>query len=185
MKPSLVLLAVLTVLAVGLSASSRPSAAPASPSVIAAAPPGAVFLPQPPFAPPRQIVFFGRVKSLTGSGSRFVMRVDPAVVLSGVTANRAAVEDKVIAPGEVVPNDGYVRDEGHRLLSYLVPRTAHVTVITNPGTGPRATPISVAELAQIVKGRNPNKRPLFEPNNGFWIRVAGDRTLALDQQYSP
>jgi hypothetical protein len=71
------------------------------------------------------------------------------------------------------------------MLSYLVPRAAHVTVITNPGTGPRATLISVAELAQIVKGRNPNKRPLFEPKNGFWIRVAGDTVLALDQQYTP
>jgi len=135
--------------------------------------------------PPRQIVFFGYVTSLTRSGARHVMRVDPAAVLSGVTANRAAVEDKVIAPGEVVPNDYYTRDEGHKLVSYLVPSTSHVTVLTNPGTVPRATPISVAELAQIVKGRNPQKRPLFEPKNGFWIRVAGDIALALDQQYTP
>lgn len=180
---SIVVLSGLAALVAAVSATHL-WAAPAA-SVANIAPPVTAFLPQPPFAAPRQIVFFGRVKSLTRSGSRFVMRVDPAVVLTGVTANRAAVEDKVIAPGEVVPNDGYVRDEGHRLLSYLVPRTAHVTVITNPGTGPRATPISVAELAQIVKGRNPNKRPLFEPKNGFWIRVAGDRALALDQQYSP
>ena len=180
---SIVVLSGLAALVAAVSATHL-WAAPVA-SVANIAPPATAFLPQPPFAAPRQIVFFGRVKSLTRSGSRFVMRVDPGVVLTGVTANRAAVEDKVIAPGEVVPNDGYVRDEGHRLLSYLVPRTAHVTVITNPGTGPRATPISVAELAQIVKGRNPNKRPLFEPKNGFWIRVAGDRALALDQQYSP
>ncbi|MBM2823658.1 MAG: hypothetical protein HW413_2404 [Thermoleophilia bacterium] len=184
MKPSFAILAALTVLVAALSASSRPSVAPASPSVIAAAPPATAFLPQPPM-PPRQIVFFGYVKSLTRSGARYVMRVDPAALLSGVTANRAAIEDKVIAPGDVVPNDYYVRDEGHKLLTYLVPSTAHVTVLTNPGTGPRATPISVAELAQIVKGKNPKKRPLFEPKNGFWIRVQGDTVRALDQQYTP
>ena len=182
MKPSLVLLAPLAVV-VALSASSRPSAAPTSPSS-AVAPPVTAFLPQPPF-PPRQIVFFGYAKSLTRSGARYVMRVNPAAFLSGVTANRAAIEDKVIAPGDVVPNDYYTRDEGHKLLTYLVPRTAHVTVLTNPGTGPRATPISVAELAQIVKGRNPKKRPLFEPKNGFWIRAAGNTALTLDQQYTP
>jgi hypothetical protein len=137
-----------------------------------------------PFTPPRQLVYFGHVKSVTPQGKGFLVRVDPAQYLSGQTANRAAIEDGVIPPGDVVPNDHYVRDEGHRLLTYSMAATGHVTVLTYRG-GIRQTPISVAELGQIVKGRNPRKRRLFEPKNGFWIRVASARALALDQQYLP
>jgi hypothetical protein len=103
-----------------------------------------------------------------------------------VTANRAAADDKVIRRGDTVPNDYYIRDEGHRLLTYIVPASARITVITNTrATGIRATPISAPELAQIVRGRNPKGRALFEPKNGFWIRVATDTVRALDQQYQP
>jgi hypothetical protein len=35
-----------------------------------------------------------------------------------------------------------------------------------------------------VKGRNPKKRRLYG-NLGYWARVAGDRVVALDQQYQP
>jgi hypothetical protein len=137
-----------------------------------------------PFTPPRQLVLFGYAKGVTPQGKGFLVRVDPAEYLSGETANRAAIEDGVIAPGDVVPNDHYIRDEGHRLLTYRIAAGARVTVLTYSG-GIRQTRIPVAELAQIVKGRNPRKRHLFEPKNGFWIRVASDRALSLDQQYSP
>jgi hypothetical protein len=132
--------------------------------------------------PPRQLVFFGNVEMLMRAGGGYVMRVDPAAFLSGLTATRAAIEDRVIEPGENVPNDYYIRNESPRRLTYRISATARVTVITK---GIHATRISVSELAQIVRGKNPRNRPLFEPENGFWIRVAGDRALALDQQYTP
>jgi hypothetical protein len=137
-----------------------------------------------PFTPPRQLVFFGYAKAVTPQGKGFLLRVDPAQYLSGVTANRAAIEDGVIPPGDVVPNDHYIRDEGHRMLTYSIAAGAHVTVLTYQG-GIRQTRIPVAELGQIVKGRNPRKRQLFGRKNGFWIQVASDRALSLDQQYSP
>jgi len=134
--------------------------------------------------PPRQLVFYGHVKSLQHEASGFELRVDPALWLGGLTANRAAVEDKAISPGDPVPNDYYIRDEGHRLLTYRVPADAHVTVLTYKG-GIRGTPISVAELADLVAGRNPRHLRLFEPKAGFWIRVATDTVRSLDQQYQP
>jgi hypothetical protein len=182
LKPSLVTLAATAVLVPAVSASAHPQAALTASATAIPSP----FLPQPPFGPPREIVLFGRIKSLAPAGSGFQIRVDPAEFLSGETANQAAIEDKVIPPGGVVPNDHYIRDEGHRLLTYRVPATAHVTVVTNRGTrGIRATAITVAELAQIVKGKKPKHRALFEPKNGFWIRVANDSVRSLDQQYSP
>lgn len=129
---------------------------------------------------------FGHISSLTRRGDRYDMRFDPAWFTSGATANVAAAEDGVVEPGEPVPNDNYRVEEGHRLLSYFVPPDAQVTVLTRQGDPPNfgATPISVAELAQLVNGEKPVE--LFEPlDTGVWIRVNTDTVCALDQQYQP
>ena len=76
---------------------------------------------------------FGHIASLARKSGRYEMRFDPAWFTSGVTANTAAAEDGVVEPGEPVPNDNYRIDEGHRLLTYLVSPTAHVTVLTRNG----------------------------------------------------
>ena len=116
----------------------------------------------PPAAPAGQLVFYGHIKSLTPSGNRYVLRFDPAWLLEGKTAQQAAVDDGVIPPGEPVPNDNYTRDESHKLLTFLVPRTARVTILTSGGTkGIVNTPVTVAEFAQILKGKNPRHRALF------------------------
>lgn len=133
--------------------------------------------------PPGERVEFGYIKSLTRKGSGFEMRFDPAWFLSGVTANTAAAEDGAVEPGQPVPNDNYRVDEGHRLLTYLVPATAHVTVLAKGVSG---TPITVSELAQLVKGVNPFDRPLLESiATGFWILVNIDTVRSIDQQYRP
>jgi hypothetical protein len=135
---------------------------------------------------PRTVVQYAHVKSIRRSAGRWVMRVDPALWLTGVTAYRAMVEDGQLPPGEPVPNDYYIRGPDHRLLTYLVAADARVTVLTRNGQGPiPTTRISVAELAQIVKGKNPKHRRLLEPKAGFWLRVLSDRVVSLDQQYQP
>jgi hypothetical protein len=134
--------------------------------------------------PPPDLVQFGYVRALVPSGSGFRMRFDPALWLSGETANRAAVEDGIIRPGETVPNDYYVRNDSRELLTYTVPASARVTVVTGGG-GLRSTRIAVAELAAIVVGGNPKKRKLYGRMLGYWVRFVGDRALRLDQQYQP
>ena len=129
---------------------------------------------------------FGHISSLKAEGDTYVMRFDPAWFTSGVTANTAAAEDGAVEPGEPVPNDNYRVEEGHRLLTYLVPDDTHVTVLTRQGdpAGFGATPITVAELAQLADGKTPVE--LFEPlDSGVWIRVNIDTVCALDQQYQP
>ncbi len=54
-------------------------------------------------------------------------------------------------------------DEGHRLLTYLVPRDARVTVLTNDGTGIMSTPITVSELAELVDGGAAAEDGVVEP----------------------
>jgi hypothetical protein len=127
---------------------------------------------------------FGHVSSLKRQGDQYEMRFDPAWFTSGVTANTAAAEDGLVEPGEPVPNDNYRIEEGHRLLTYLVPPDAQVTVLTNDGTGIVSTPVSVSELAQLLNGEKPVE--LFEPlDTGVWIRINVDTVCALDQQYQP
>ena len=137
-----------------------------------------------------QTELYGHIKSLTRKGTRFELRFDPAWLLNGVAAEHAAVEDGAIEPGDSVPNDHYIVDEGHRLLTYVVLPTAHVTVLTR---GLWHTVIPVSELAQILEGKNPQHRALFYPANGsassaFTIRVGNkypNPVVAVDQAYQP
>jgi hypothetical protein len=135
--------------------------------------------------PPRTIVQYGYVRSLVPAGGGYRLRFDPALLLSGETANRAAAEDGAVPPGEPVPNDYYIRNESKKQLTYTVPANAKVTVVTNDAGGVQTTRIAVSELAAIAKANNPKKRKLFGRYLGFWARVVGDRVTALDQQYQP
>jgi hypothetical protein len=169
------LVALVAVSLVGAIASWSPGRSVASGAETA----GAAASPQ---VPPRTIVLFGHARSLARKGGRWELRLDPAAFLVGVTARRAAVEDGVLPPGEPVPNDYYIRDEGHKLLTYRVAPTARITVLT---ASIRATRVSVSELAQILRGKNPAGRTLFAPRNGFWVAVTGDTVRSMDQQYTP
>lgn len=136
-------------------------------------------------APPPSITQFGYVRAVPKAGSAYRLRFDPALWLSGETATRAAREDGAIGPGEPVPNDYYIRNDSRRPLTYRLASNAHLTVVTNAGTGPQSTRISVPELAAIARGRNPNGRKLFGRSLGYWARIVGDRVVRLDQQYQP
>ena len=89
---------------------------------------------------PRQVVEFGYIKSLKPTGSGFEMRFDPAWLLTGKTANQAALED---TGSSDVPNDSYVVNESPRAYTYIVPANAHVRVLTT-GANLNGTPITVA-----------------------------------------
>jgi hypothetical protein len=125
-------------------------------------------------------VLFGRIASLRPKGDAYELEFDPAWFLSGDTAGAAAAEDGAVPPGEPVPNDYYVVDEGHRLLTFRVPADADVTVLVD---SPESEPITVAELSEIVAGEH---APLWEPiETGFWLRARIDTVRSLDQQYRP
>jgi len=136
-----------------------------------------------PLDPASRIMLYGHIASLTRTRGRFELRFDPALWLTGFAAARAAREDT----GSPVAGDYYIVDESHRLLTYVVSDTARVLLLDK---GLRPTPVPVAELAQILAGRNPRHRPLFTPGRalGFWIRVGPkypNPVVSLEQQYQP
>ena len=62
--------------------------------------------------------------------------------------------------------------------------------MTLVGRGLKTIVVPVSELAQIVKGRNPRRRPLFDRERalGYWIRVSDkypNAVVSIDQQYHP
>src|SRR5438045_2286270 len=91
---------------------------------------GSGFLLLPRAAPAGQMTLFGHIRRLTRRGGHFELRFDPAWFTTGLTASRAKLED---TGSSDVPNDVYVIEEGHRLLTYIVPTTAQVTVLADGG----------------------------------------------------
>lgn len=132
----------------------------------------------PTAAPAGQMTLYGHIRTLAPATrqGRVEMRFDPAWYTSGLTAR--------VASHGAVPNDRYVVEEGHRLLTYVVAANATIRVLTNHGAGPVLTPISLGELTRIVNGGKHLK--LFEPlRTGVWIRVHSDTIREVDQQYQP
>jgi hypothetical protein len=179
MKKSLIFVAAAVLLAATVFASARVFAASGPSSASASS---AVSVNQ---CGPPDIALYGHIESLTPKGDHFEMRFDPAWFLSGVTASRAKLED---TGSSEVPNDNYVLEEGHRLLTYLVPSTAGITVLSRtgelPGPGFPSTAITASQLAQLVNGEEPVK--LAEGlQSGFWMHVNIDTVCSLEQQYRP
>jgi hypothetical protein len=134
---------------------------------------------------------YGQIKALVRTGSHYELRLDPAWFLSGITANvaQARAQGTSCLPSLCPPvaNDNFVDDEGHHVLTYVVPVGVRGTVLTRTGSngGPfPATSISVHQLAQLVAGQSSLK--LFEPlSSGVWILVHGDTVRSFAQQYVP
>jgi hypothetical protein len=168
MKPSLLILAAAAILVAGAAGTSALSAASTSPT--------------PAVGMPRPMPFYGHITSIvpTRDPNRYRMQFDPAWWLSGVAGERAC-------GCKPLSNDYYIVDETHRLLTFPVRSDARVLILVNHGTIGTAS-ISVAELAQIVRGKNPKHRRLQEPKAGFWIRIGSkypNLVISLDQQYQP
>jgi hypothetical protein len=130
---------------------------------------------------------YGRIVSiqLYGNGDRYLLRFDPAWFTSGMTAEVAQAEDQGMSCKAVscapVPDDNYVVDEGHRVLTYWLPADVHGTVLVG---GVKEVPITGAQLAELVAGKTPVK--LFEPlESGMWLVIRIDTVRSFAQQYKP
>jgi hypothetical protein len=163
MKTSLIIIAAaLAVVAVSAaSAASRPKVAPAAKA-------GCEFATLPRATPTGQQSLYGHISSLRRKGDHHVLRFDPAWLLSGLTASRASLADTGSAD---VPNDTYTRDETQKVLTFLVPAHAQVTVLTHATCSTRTT------IAKFARSATPSRR--------FWIQVRNDTVRSIDEQYHP
>jgi hypothetical protein len=168
MKYLLLILAAGASAAAVLAVTSSPERSPAAAAAPVARPPS---------------VFYGHIRSMTETTPRhYELRLDPEWWLTGVAAQHAALEST--GSGDV-PNDYVTVDEAHRLLTFPVLADAQVALLTGAA---EHTTISTDELAQIVNGRNPRHRRIFEPDAGWWLQVGDsypNAAVVLFQQYQP
>jgi hypothetical protein len=176
MKAIVLALSVVAALAATGSAAPRPAAVGSRSST--------ALLRLPRTSPAGEQTLWGHLKSLTRKGGRWQLKFDPGLLLRGTAAEHAAFED---TGSSDVPNDSYTVEESHRLYTFTLSASAPVTVLVN---GPKTARISVSELAQILAGKNPKKRPLFgrPADFGFWIGVGSkypNPVVSIDEQYQP
>lgn len=164
MKTSLIIIAAALAVVAGVSAASaasRPTLAPAAKA-------GCEFATLPRATPAGQQSLYGHISSLRRKGDHYLLRFDPAWLLSGLTASRASLADTGSAD---VPNDTYTRDETHKVLTFLVRAHAQVTVLTHATCSTRTT------VAKFARSATPSRR--------FWIQVRSDTVRSIDEQYHP
>jgi hypothetical protein len=140
----------------------------------------------PLYSHPDLLTQFGYVTSIVPKGKSYIVRFDPAFWLEGDTANVAAAEAGEIKPGQSVPNDYFILNPDHKLLTYKLPANAHVTVLAYLQT----TKVSVATLAHLLnttKSCSGNGKYNLRPpcRLGFWLMYRIDTVTALNQQYQP
>ena len=119
---------------------------------------------------------FGHIRSLAPSGrARYILRFDPAWMLTGYPAQRAKLEERVRASSRTTPTSSMRRIGCSRTY---VPAGTPATVLTH---GTNTTSISMAVLARRVRTGQ-------EQSVGFWLLIGNNtrpRWLSIDQQYRP
>jgi len=139
-------------------------------------------------APTSDQRLYGHIRSMEQTAGGYFVQFDPAWLLSGITANAAQAQDQGVtcAPREceAVPNDNLVVDESGRTYVYFLPDGAHGTVLTKTSTGFKDTPVTAAQLSELVAGTG--SLELFEPlESGVWLTVRIDTIRSFAQQYQP
>lgn len=129
--------------------------------------------------------FYGSIRALTRDGKRYFLRLDPSWFVEGVTANVLDADQTGVrcrpTRCEFSPDDYATLDEGHHTLTFVVPARVRGTVLIS---GPKGSPVTIEQLAQIVHGTSRLK--LYEPiASGVWIVVRGDTVYSFAQQYRP
>jgi hypothetical protein len=164
MKTSLIIIAAALAVVAGVSAPSATS----GPTLASRAKSGCEFATLPRATPAGQQSLYGHISSLRRKGDHYLLRFDPAWLLSGLTASRASLADTGSAD---VPNDTYTRDEAHKVLRFVVRAHAQVTVLTHATCSTRTT------VAKFAGSATPSRR--------FWIQVRSDTVRSIDEQYHP
>ena len=93
----------------------------------------------------------------------------------------------MIAEGEAVDNDDYVRNPEHDLLTLDVARDVRVTHVQRPGSCSEGIPGQFDAFAAAFD--DPAEKTLMDPYRGshsqYWITVRDGEVVAIDEQYVP
>jgi hypothetical protein len=130
---------------------------------------------------------FGYVQAVDASASPATISVDVAEFLSGEAAQTAAVEDGVIAEGEPVPNDYYIRNPTKDVVTLDVAGDVRVTHVQCPDSCTEGLPGQLDAFAASFD--DPGEKTLEDEYRGsqsqYWITVRDGEAVAIDELYLP
>jgi hypothetical protein len=118
---------------------------------------------------------FALVRSLAPAGAAASMELDLAQWFDGDAADTAAAEDGLIAPGEQIENDYYIRNVSDRVRVMPVAGDATTRVVDWDNCC-ELVPSTVDALAA---------RGFDGGRDAFWLTVRSGMVVALDEQFRP
>ena len=128
---------------------------------------------------------FGYIRSVSTAGPAAKLAFDEAEFLTGDAAQKAAEHDGVVAPGETVPNDYYIRNRDQTTQTLRIANDAKITAKRCPlcrhGRDGELDPF----LASFMKGRQTFADPYRGKYSLYWLTIRDGEVAAIDEQYAP
>lgn len=128
---------------------------------------------------------FGYIRSVSTAGPAATLAFDEAEFLTGKAAQQAAEQDGVVAPGEPVPNDYYIRNPDKTTRTLRIANGAKITA-------KRCEPCRHGQpgelepfLAAFMKGRQTFADPYRGKYSQYWLTIENGEVVAIDEQYLP
>jgi hypothetical protein len=128
---------------------------------------------------------FGFIRSVDRSTEPATLEFDEAEWLTGEAAQKAAVEDGKLEPGQPVANDYYIRnpDKATRVLE-VDPDTA--VTATRCQLCRDGKPGNVTDfLASFSRKGQTYNDDYRGAESQYWLTIEDGRVLAIDEQYRP
>ena len=130
--------------------------------------------------------YYGYIRAVDVSSSPPTIRFDRAVFLTGDEASAAAVEDGVIAEGETVPNDYYVRNPDTTEVELPVASDVAVTRVECNGGCAEGVVGSFEPFAESFANGEPTLEDEYRgAQSQYWVTVEGGTVVVIDEQYLP
>jgi hypothetical protein len=128
---------------------------------------------------------FGYIRSVSTAGPVATLAFDEAQFLTGADAQKAAEDDGVVAPGEPVPNDYYIRNPDKTTRTLRIANDARITA-------KRCRPCRNGQpgelgpfLASFMEGRQTFADPYRGKHSLYWLTIEDGEVVAIDEQYVP
>lgn len=125
--------------------------------------------------------YFGWVEGIEDGAIRF----DPAELLTGEEASRAALEDGFIGDGDPLPNDFYIRDPAVDTITVPLAAGASYRLLLFVDGAPEETEVSLEEVVGALTGHNPDVYGVAGGEFPATITVERGEVTAIVQTYLP
>ena len=128
---------------------------------------------------------FGYIRSVSTAGPAATLAFDEAEFLTGDEAQRAAVEDGALPPGEPVSNDYCIRNPDKSTRTLLVATDAEITARRCPLCR-NGRPGNVEDfLGSFMKKGQTYADPYRGAESLYWLTIEDGTVVTIDEQYVP